>query len=287
MPWVRFDDQFPIHRKVARLSDAAFRLHVSAIFWCARNLTDGCVSEEDLDDVCARVRTPARFAAELVDRGLWHEAGHPCASQNCAAPAEGSGWVIHDYLEFQPSAQRVREDRAATAVRQKRWRENHRDRNASSNGVTNAGTNAAPSRPDPSRKPPTDSLRSSVPPEGPDGDTEQQPKPKAKRGTRIPDDFALTDAMRTWGRENFPDVDGERETEAFIDYWRGATGQRATKLDWQATWRNWIRKAAERAPTSRNGYQPRPGDDLGSDAHMQRFLARRAAARADTERSPQ
>lgn len=58
MPWVRFDDQFPIHRKVDGLSDAAYRLHTSAIFWCARNLTDGFVSEEDLDGVTARVRTP-------------------------------------------------------------------------------------------------------------------------------------------------------------------------------------------------------------------------------------
>lgn len=37
MTWVRFDDQFPISRKVSGLPDKAFRLHFSAIFWCARN----------------------------------------------------------------------------------------------------------------------------------------------------------------------------------------------------------------------------------------------------------
>lgn len=120
MPWVRFDDAFPVHRKVDGLSDTAFRLHVSAIFWCARNLTDGAVPEEDLELVTARVRAPARFATELVRRGLWHEAGHECDSPHCP-PAVKSGWVIHDYLEFQPSKEKVAVQRVAKAERQARW----------------------------------------------------------------------------------------------------------------------------------------------------------------------
>lgn len=120
MPWVRFDDTFPVHRKVDGLSDTAFRLHVSAIFWCARNLTDGAVPEEDLELVTARVRAPARFATELVRRGLWHEAGHQCDSEHCP-PAADSGWVIHDYLEFQPSKEKVGRQRDAKAERQARW----------------------------------------------------------------------------------------------------------------------------------------------------------------------
>jgi hypothetical protein len=97
MPWVRFDDQYPIHRKVASLSDAAYRLHSTAIFWCARNLTDGWVPEDDLDQVCAQVRNPKKFLAELLRRGLLHEAGFECDSEDC--PADGThtdGWVLHD-----------------------------------------------------------------------------------------------------------------------------------------------------------------------------------------------
>lgn len=103
MPWVRFDDQYPIHRKVAGLSDTAFRLHSAAIFWCVRNGTDGFVPEEDLDQVCAQVRTPARFAAECVRRNAWHDAAYACDSENCPGPREEAGWVIHDYLEYQPT----------------------------------------------------------------------------------------------------------------------------------------------------------------------------------------
>ena len=156
MPWVRFDDQFPIHRKVDGLSDAAFRLHVSAVFWCARNLTDGFVSEEDLDGVSARVRTPSRFAAECVRRRVWHDAKDECPSEKCPASAGNSypqGWIIHDYWEYQPSKEQVLKDRQASADRQAKWRQSHGNggspRNGSSNGVTNAVSASSPSRPAP------------------------------------------------------------------------------------------------------------------------------------------
>lgn len=145
MPWVFFDDQFPIHRKVTRLSDAAFRLHVSAIFWCARNLTDGVVPEEDLDDVSAQVRTPARFVPELLKRNLWHEAGESCPSEMCPAPSP-DGWVIHDYLDIQPSKDKVARRRKDNAERQRRYRERHQDdteRRSRNNGVGNASRNAS------------------------------------------------------------------------------------------------------------------------------------------------
>jgi len=176
MPWVRFDDQFPIHRKVDGLSDAAYRLHTSAIFWCARNLTDGFVSDEDLDGVTARVRTPARFAAECVKRGAWHEAREPCDSASCPPPVDKDGWRIHDYLEYQPSKAQVIRDREAAARRQANWRARRADRpvdnpesrvstapagnrrrsqdfrNGVSNGVSNGVTNATPYPPRPEGK---------------------------------------------------------------------------------------------------------------------------------------
>lgn len=72
-------------------------------------------------------------------------------------------------------------------------------------------------------------------------------KPRTtKRGTRIPDDFAVTDDMIAWAREHTPHV-GARETEAFVDYWRSAPGAKGVKVDWEATWRNWMRRAQENA----------------------------------------
>lgn len=126
MPWVRFDDQFPIHRKVKGLSDPAFRLHAEAIFWCARNLTDGFVPAADLPDV-GSARRPLKSVPELVIRGIWHLADEVCGSKQCPAHVDNhpesvdEGWLVHDYFDYQPSKAKVLKEREAKAVRQQRW----------------------------------------------------------------------------------------------------------------------------------------------------------------------
>lgn len=273
MPWVRFDDAFPIHRKVDGLSDAAFRLHVSAIFWCARNLTDGVVPKEDLELVTARVRTPERFAADLVRRGVWHEPGYVCESEDCPAFHEGAGgWTIHDYLEFQPSKERVHVERRSNADRQKAWRERQKStkRNAVTNDVSNGPSNTAPSRPVPK----TDSSSLSGTQTREDGH-EQDPDDTAEgtgtsttrassdggRGTRLPDDFPLAAEMIAWARENTPTC-GISDHDAFCDYWRAVPGAKGKKLDWISTWRNWMRKEHKDRVRHNGKYAP------GSNPHL-------------------
>lgn len=109
------------------------------------------------------------------------------------------------------------------------------------------------------------------------------------RATRIPDNFAPTEEMITWAKENTPHV-GTRETAAFVDYWRGIPGTRGRKVDWPATWRNWMRRAETdhhaRAPNGRasspngshnglverNGLRLRPETAARLDDHA-RFAA--------------
>lgn len=88
---------------------------------------------------------------------------------------------------------------------------------------------------------------------GKEGEDQGAPR---KRGTRIPDDFAVTVEMVTWAKTNAPNVDGKRETEKFINYWRAKTGAQATKLDWPATWRNWLMTAQEDAERHRGRASP-------------------------------
>jgi uncharacterized protein YdaU (DUF1376 family) len=57
---------------------------------------------------------------------------------------------------------------------------------------------------------------------------------------RAPPGFEVTDAMRAWAASDSPGVDVDRETAKFRDY-----QFRDGHSDWVATWRNWIRKAAE------------------------------------------
>ncbi|HSE46366.1 MAG TPA: hypothetical protein VLA89_13655 [Gemmatimonadales bacterium] len=81
-----------------------------------------------------------------------------------------------------------------------------------------------------------------------DTDTEQK-RGAAKRGQRLPDDFVIADEMWSWADKQGFDHDWVvRETERFADYWWAVPGQRGVKLDWAATWRNWLRRAADDRP---------------------------------------
>jgi hypothetical protein len=68
--------------------------------------------------------------------------------------------------------------------------------------------------------------------------------------TRLPEDFTITTEMRQWANDTVPGVDIDWHTEGFKDYWT-AKSSNATKKDWVATWRNWMRNTADRAPNSK------------------------------------
>lgn len=74
--------------------------------------------------------------------------------------------------------------------------------------------------------------------------------PKRKRGARLPEDWLPSQESIRTIRSEFPWVTSEhleREHRKFRDYWHSKTTG-ATKLDWEGTWRNWMRKAYESVP---------------------------------------
>lgn len=79
------------------------------------------------------------------------------------------------------------------------------------------------------------------------------PPPKSKRGTRIDPSFRPSrrciDAIKA--ELHVDDAFLTAEHRKFIDYWQ-AKSSNATKLDWTATWRNWMRTACERGGGRRN-----------------------------------
>jgi uncharacterized protein YdaU (DUF1376 family) len=85
------------------------------------------------------------------------------------------------------------------------------------------------------------------------------PKKKVlpKRGGRIPDDWAPSDADRMYAAsKGLPPARVDREAEAFRNYWMAVAGERGVKVDWPATWRNWILNAIERKPEATAKAQP-------------------------------
>ena len=103
-----------------------------------------------------------------------------------------------------------------------------------------------------------------------------QAEPKAKRGTRLPADFIPSEKSRKTILTESPTLDLRREHAKFVDHWAAAPGQRGVKLDWDATWRNWMRKAAEQKQPRANGAPARRQQE--TDDLFARAMARAEAA---------
>lgn len=83
-----------------------------------------------------------------------------------------------------------------------------------------------------------------------DKEREAKASPKkepARRATRLPEDWALPRAWGVWAmdEEGMVADDVRREADRFKDYWHSTGGAKAAKLDWLATWKNWIRKRTD------------------------------------------
>lgn len=156
MPWVRFEDQFPIHRKVAALKDPAYRIHTEAIFWCSRNLTDGVIRAAEINQIRPRAD---KHVAEIVDREAWHPADQICAGCVKALNDAGrtwpaDGWVIHDYLKYQPSRAQVIKDRDAKTKRQQKWRATKKGVDGAVDASVDGAVDPAPGDASPAPYPP-------------------------------------------------------------------------------------------------------------------------------------
>ena len=64
---------------------------------------------------------------------------------------------------------------------------------------------------------------------------------KAKRGTRLAQDWVLPKEWKAWAMQARPSLNIDETAESFRDFWHSKAGATAVKLDWQATWRNWVR----------------------------------------------
>ena len=74
-------------------------------------------------------------------------------------------------------------------------------------------------------------------------------KPKRKaapaKGARLAADWALPDDWLQWALGEFPNMPrsyADAEAAKFKDYW---ISRGKPMVDWQATWRNWVRKAVD------------------------------------------
>lgn len=66
-------------------------------------------------------------------------------------------------------------------------------------------------------------------------------KVKTQRGSRLPTDFLFPKEWADFCHQERPDLNIQKTFDSFKDYWVAKPGAGGVKLDWYATWRNWVR----------------------------------------------
>jgi len=93
----------------------------------------------------------------------------------------------------------------------------------------------------------------------------EEKKEREPRATRLPAPFVLEPEWREWAIKTRPDLIPDTTAAKFADYWHSKPGKDGRKLDWLATWRNWVRE--ERPPktspvdVARQTVQAKPRSD--------------------------
>ncbi len=139
MTWFKVDDGLHSHPKAIAAGDAALGTWVRLGSWCSKHSTDGKVPRL----VAETMARPAQLR-RLLDVGLLES--HP------------EGYLIHDFLVYNPSREKIVKAREDTAARVAKWRA-VRTSEQPCNGVTDSVTplvtndvrTPAPTRPDPTR----------------------------------------------------------------------------------------------------------------------------------------
>jgi hypothetical protein len=120
MAWVRLSDDFYDHPRFQHVSALGVALYVAALAWCNRNATDGRISHRALcgllsfDGICLTSGMTGRDATsddaldELIESGLVVE--------------DAGDYLIHDYLDYQPSRAEIEAKRDGSKQRMQKSR---------------------------------------------------------------------------------------------------------------------------------------------------------------------
>jgi len=210
--WFRFYDSVLDDPKVQRLTDPLFRAWVNLM--CIANRNGGRIPQ-DFKDIAFSLRISDGKARDVVQALI------------------SAGLIDNTETDLEPHNWNERQFKSDVSTeRVNRFRE--RKRSVSGNGAETLHETA----PEQSRTE-TEKNRS------------EQRRSQAARGTRWPADKPVDTAWVIEAadiRKNagLPPVNAQLEADKFVDFWTAKSGQNATKLDWHAAWRTWIRRAESR-----------------------------------------
>jgi hypothetical protein len=224
MRWFRFYDAVLDDPKVQQLSPELFRIWVNLL--CLSSKNSGRLPP--VSDIAFALRL--RLATAKSALAKLKLAGLIDADENGLFP---HNWEGRQYTS-DSSTERVRRHREKKG-------------NGSGNGYTDRFGNVSETPPDTDTDTETERERVAVGGEGGVGGGRNAPdgaptNPEA-RARPLPINFGLSPALCEFGfREGFSHDEIRREFDRFHDHWL-ANGER--KVDWQAAFRNWVRKARD------------------------------------------
>ena len=199
----RFTLDFADSPKIAPLSDAAFRALVEMTLHSRRMLDDGFID--------------ARIAARKWKRKAIEELCMNDTVSPSVFKVDG-GFQIHDFAEHQQTRADIEKKRVAGRA----------------GGQASAQARAS-AHAEPSSKLLTETESETV-------SSSTKKRERAPRGSRLTPDWLPSAASVAKAREDAPHVDHKAEHASFVDYWVAVPGARGLKSDWEATWRNWMRR---------------------------------------------
>ena len=113
MSWVKLDDGFFENPMTGPLSKSAKLLYLAGLTYCAKRLTDGKIDARGVKVVRALAEAGAKAVAELETAGRWEK--------------NGDGYIVHDYLDYNPSREEALAQREFNTGRVKRRRDLYSD----------------------------------------------------------------------------------------------------------------------------------------------------------------
>jgi len=101
---------------------------------------------------------------------------------------------------------------------------------------------------------------------------EEKKEKKSARGARLPDQWQPSQGLLSWAMTERTDLDMQKVIDSFTDYWRAKPGQAGCKLDWDATFRNWVR-SQKGTPNGKARENPADRRAREADDYRRRILA--------------
>jgi len=219
--WFKVDDKSAFHAKVVRAGNEAWGAVCRAGAWSSEQGTDGFIPDE--------------IASMIARVFVWNRA-ESCGGNGRKGLVERveGGWQLHDFLDWNPSAAQIDAKREATRKRVEQWRVKQVS-NALPTALVTPVETLLPTRPDPSRSDPP-----CRPPQGggaPESDAGKG-KSRKKPAHPCPPDWTPKPEHYAMGTRAWVDSEAAKMRDHFASEGKG-------KADWDATFRNWLRRAPE------------------------------------------